>query len=196
MKEKRNVLSEKERNNGNDNLFHKLSTQIEYQNCKKLFTYVSFGSEIDTIAMINLALNENKKVYIPRVEGKEMQFYSIGSMDDLIRSKYGILEPEMKEENRYITEYICDNIASICRSEDEVVQPNLMLLPGLAFDYQGNRVGYGAGYYDKYLDSFSKKHFHKIGLAYEFQIMEQIDTFEFDKKVDMIMTSQRIIYCK
>ena len=70
-----------------------------------------------------------------------------------------------------------------------------MLLPGLAFDPEGNRIGYGAGYYDRYLAKYPKDYFLKIALAYDFQILKQIKGNEHDVKADMIITPNQIIKC-
>lgn len=184
MKKMRNQLSNEKRNQWNSELFQKLINLNEYQSCSKLFTYISFQSEPDTIRIIKLALKEHKKVYVPRVEGTNMQFYEINSLERLERSNYGIPEPEMDEKKRY----------SFDTQNTEA--SNLMLLPGLAFDIAGNRIGYGGGYYDKYLSGFSDNHFNKIALAYEFQILDHLNTSEYDKKADLILTPDRKIYCK
>lgn len=184
MMETRNNLSEEQRDQWNMQLLQKLADLKEYKACTKLFTYISFRSEPDTIGIIKLALKDKKQVYVPRVEGKRMQFYEIDGFDKLERSNYGILEPGMEEEKR-------------CSFETQGKETlNLMLLPGLAFDLKGNRIGYGGGFYDKYLSEFSKTHFYKIALTYEFQILDHINTSEYDKRADLLMTPERKIYCK
>ena len=93
MKEKRNKLSDYQRNELNKKIQDRLYTLDYFKSYEMLFTYVSFGSEADTLAVIDTALKMGKKVFVPRVEGKEMNFYEIDSLNGLIRSKFGILEP-------------------------------------------------------------------------------------------------------
>jgi 5-formyltetrahydrofolate cyclo-ligase len=71
----------------------------------------------------------------------------------------------------------------------------LMLLPGLAFDLGGNRIGYGAGYYDRYLSKHQKDHFLKVALAYDFQVYDHLEADEFDIRADLILTPTRLISC-
>lgn len=184
MMEIRNNLSEKQRNQWNHELFQKLSELEEYKECDKLLTYISFHSEPDTISIIKLALKDKKQVYVPRVEGKRMQFYEIDGFDQLERSNYGILEPKPKEIKRYSFQI---QVKEAC---------NLMLLPGLAFDLAGNRIGYGGGFYDKYLSMYPETYFYKIALTYEFQILNHINTSEYDRRADLLLTPERKIYCK
>ena len=124
----------------------------EYQNCTDIFCFVSFRSETDTRKIIEHSLAIGKRVYIPRIDPYGMEFYQIQSLKELTLSKFGIPEPNQNMEKLFI--------ADISRKEnrglDEAPTTKLMLLPGLAFDYRGNRIGYGGGYYDKYLDSFKK----------------------------------------
>lgn len=183
MMETRNHLSEEQRNQWNSELFQNLADLKEYRACDKLFTYISFQSEPDTIDIIKLALKDKKQVYVPRVEGKIMQFYEIEGFNKLERSHYGILEPEIEEEKRYS-----------CKIQGEETF-NLILLPGLAFDMKGNRIGYGGGFYDKYLSEFSETHFYKIALTYEFQILNHINSSEYDRRADLLLTPERKIYC-
>ena len=70
-----------------------------------------------------------------------------------------------------------------------------MLLPGLAFDKYGNRIGYGAGYYDRYLGAYSINNWIKIALAYDFQIMDRLNVNEYDIRTDYIVTDKRVISC-
>lgn len=183
MKNQRNELPKSIRNEYNANILSKLLNLNDYIECDMLFTYLSFGSEIDTIAIINNALKSNKKVYIPRVEGSYMNFYEIDDLNGLIRSKFGILEPEDNFKKKYIKPLSSE-------------KNKLMLLPGLAFDKQGNRIGYGAGYYDKYLSQYNNDEFIKIGLSYDFQLLEHITKEQYDIGADFIVTPEKIYICK
>lgn len=101
-----------------------------------LLCYVSYGSELDTRELIREALRLGKEVYVPRVgEGRQMDFYRIGALEELQPGFHGILEPP--------------DTARIYAGKR--AERALMLMPGVAFDLYGNRLGYGGGYYDRYL---------------------------------------------
>jgi 5-formyltetrahydrofolate cyclo-ligase len=188
-KKLRNMLSLEEQNYYSCAIRERLFTTTEYQNCNHLFSFVSFDTEVDTIGIIQQAFLDKKKVYVPRVETHGMEFYEIQNLEGLIPSKFGVPEPPNSEETRY---------QSINHTNVKMDQKsNLMLLPGLAFDYIGNRIGYGAGYYDRYLSAYPTDHFYKMALSYDFQLLDQITTGEFDVKADAILTpTQRIQCCK
>lgn len=193
MKKERDLLSSDEKKTLSKEIQNKLYELDAYKNCTSLFTYVSFQSEVDTWAVISQAQEDKKQIYTPRVEGSEMDFYQIHNTNTLIRSNYGVLEPLPCEENRY---HGCiDNITD--KSTNKLIhkEMKLMLLPGLAFDASGNRIGYGAGYYDRYLAKHSKDYFIKIAVAYDFQIMNHINAEQYDVKADMILTPTKILVC-
>jgi 5-formyltetrahydrofolate cyclo-ligase len=177
MKQKRDSLLREERSSYNMTIRSLLLQSEEYMECKKLFVYVSFGSEVDTHDIIHRALADQKQVYIPRVHHSYMEFYRIRDLEGLEISKFGVPEPPAMEENRFRKDKYPN------QSGD-----NLMLLPGLAFDRRGNRVGYGSGYYDRYLLEYPKDYFYKIAVAYDFQILDQIESEEHDIRADGIIT--------
>ncbi len=202
QKQIRNEISVEEQRSLSRAIFENLLSTEAYKDCCRLITYVSFRSEADTYEIIRSSMMKGKKVYIPRVEPQGIDFYQLYQLEDLIPSKLGIPEPIAKETDRYITndkDTEKSNIELSKPSEDnkklssKLPYRNLMLLPGLAFDPNGNRIGYGAGYYDKYLSSHPKEEFYKIALAYDFQVIDKIEADEYDIKVDMIITPTRII---
>lgn len=181
MKNKRELLSEGQRKDYNQKIRDRLFSLDHFKECPALFTYVSFGSEADTIAIIETAFRIGKRVYIPKVEGREMNFYEIHSLNSLTRSKFGILEPAGSDHP--YPEY------------EDLINKKIMLLPGLAFDKAGNRIGYGAGYYDRYLGKYNEKDWLKIGLAYNFQVVENIPADDTDIRADYIITDEALIFC-
>lgn len=170
------------RNEYSTKIHERLYEIKEFRQNNMLFTFVSFGSEVNTISIIDKALQMNKDVYIPKVEAKGLEFYRILSIEGLIRSKFGILEPDSDKHQKYIP------------SQSDKGQI-LMLLPGLAFDKFGNRIGYGAGYYDCYLGRHSHKEWIKLALAYDFQIMEELTVDKNDIPADIIITPDLLINC-
>ncbi len=148
----------------------------EYKNCKSLFIFLNFGSEIKTEYIIKKALNDNKTVALPYMTEKphEMVFIKITSLSELVKNKTGIFEPVY-------------NIENIVKSDIDTI----IVTPGLAFDYKGNRLGYGGGYYDKYLSE--NKYMASIGLCFDFQITDYIPAERNDIKIDILITDRRII---
>jgi len=183
MKNARNNLSDTQQKEQSLAIQTKLFESNDYKKCEVIFTYVSFQSEVDTFTIIENALQIGKRVFVPRVSGPEIKFYEMHSIASLHRSKFGILEPDATYDNDL-------NANTLCTGGRKI-----MILPGLAFDFSGNRIGYGAGYYDRYLALHSKEGFLKIALAYDFQVVEQVYSQEHDIKADIIITPEQIVEC-
>ena len=153
----------------------KFINSSQYIHAKNIFIYISYASEINTKNIIFKAINDGKKIYIPRTDAKtkNMDAVNIISFDKLVRNDYGILEPSKKEL---------------------FIDPNeldLIVVPGVAFDIKKGRMGYGGGYYDRYFKKIDKKNFKKISkvaLAYDFQIIDEVPMDENDMPVDYIIT--------
>lgn len=199
MKQERALLTPKEMMEYSQRITDRLFSLRAYEQCRLLFTYLSMQQEVNTWHLVRRAWKEGKKVYAPRVESTGLEFYEITEGTPLIKSKFGVSEPEINDKSRYnvFQENTKDDSFHISiQSQEEELAPRLMLLPGLAFDSRGNRIGYGAGYYDRYLARFAKDNFIKIALAYDFQLLDQIETTEYDKKADLIITPSRCIDCR
>ncbi len=140
-----------------------------YQQASVVYGYRSFRSEVPCEQILKEALRDGKTVAVPRVIGTEMGFFRIDFDSEWKAGAFGIQEPI---------------------SRKPVTQPGLMLLPGLAFDLSGNRLGYGGGYYDRYLSRYPMR--RKLALAYEAQITEQVPATEQDHTVDGIATEKQI----
>ncbi len=149
-----------------------------YKECKVLLVFVSYKSEADTLGIISDALNRKKKVYCPKVFGNDMLFYEIGTVEELKKGYMGILEPD---EGLPRFDFTGKNI--------------LMLMPGSVFDKDGNRIGYGKGYYDRFLMTCEDKGLviTTAGIAFSLQIVEEVPTQPHDYKVDYICTENEII---
>jgi 5-formyltetrahydrofolate cyclo-ligase len=137
--------------------------------------FASFRTEVETGAMIRRVLSSGKRVVLPKVQGKELALYEIHDFDhDVVPGAWGIPEPKA---------------AKPARLEDI----DLMIMPGAAFDASGNRVGYGAGFYDKLLPAFKNM---TIALAFEAQIVQAVPSDPHDVPVNKIVTEKRIIEVK
>lgn len=144
-----------------------------YKQCKTLLCYVSMPAEVDTHALINHALAEGKTVAVPYcVEGEpKMFFYSIDSLSQLVPRTFGVLEPDPEQCVR-----LEDFSESVC------------ILPGLAFDYQGYRLGYGGGYYDRFLSKVYTG--VKIGICYSQCTRPSLVHGRYDVPCDFLTTEQ------
>ncbi len=149
----------------------------DFKRANSILFYASFRSEVDTIACIKHALKLKKKVALPRVEKKVLGLYYVKDLKDLSQGFMGIPEPD----------------ASRCKKIG-LKDINLVIVPGAGFDVKGNRLGYGAGYYDRLLYK-SKKSIVIIALAFEEQIRGEIPAEPHDIKIDMIITDKRLIKC-
>lgn len=146
------------------------------------FPFVSCRTEIDTEAVIGevLARLPGIAVAVPRVEGNEMKFYRIRSVTELQLSPMGIPEP--------------------AGGSSVVPESGILLVPGLVFDRRGNRAGYGAGYYDKYLAEHGltvQNHgVLKMGYAFSFQLISELESEEHDVPLDAVMTERELHWIK
>jgi 5-formyltetrahydrofolate cyclo-ligase len=205
QKEQRDRLTQEEQKAFSKDIRQWLFDTAEYRSCVRIFTFISFRSEVDTYEIIEPSLKNGKKVYVPRVEPQGMEFYEITGLTGLVPSKFGVPEPPAEEDRKFILQkeqitaekpdYTDTDMNSPEEYEKAGVykfKENLMLLPGLAFDRSGNRIGYGAGYYDRYLSSHSEADFYKAALAYGFQMMDNLPVDEYDIKADAIITPDKI----
>ena len=135
-----------------------------YKNSKVIALYSSMKSEVDTKELIKESLELGKRVLLPRILNKnKMIFIEINNDTNYERNTFGVLEPIGIEEK---------NI-------------DLMIIPGVAFDKDNNRLGYGRGYYDKYL---AKHDIYKIGICYHEQLIDKLDIEEHDIKMNSVIT--------
>lgn len=151
----------------------KLIQTEEYKKAQHIFAFVSMGDEIDTIGAIEYFLADGKSVYVPLTKKghDRMKFSSLTSLDHLVEGNFGVKEPK----EAYINWVDHDLV-------------DLILVPGLAFDKEGYRTGYGGGFYDKFFAD-TKSDFVKIGYCFSVQLFEgSLPRNEFDVPVDFIIT--------
>lgn len=150
-----------------------------YKNAKTIMCFVSFGSEMDTSVIINKALEDRKRVVVPIAvhETKELIPSVITSMDELEPGYFNILTPK------------ADFVRPIEPNEIDVV-----LVPGVAFDHHGYRVGYGGGFYDRFLTRV-RKDAKRIAIGFSLQILDQVPRESFDLPVEMIISEKGLLPC-
>ncbi len=154
----------------------------EYREADKILSYASFRSEVDTQELNQRIIEDGKRLYLPKTYPREhkMIFFPVRDLANLQPGYQGIMEPEESE-----TEIFQD-------FGDGKYQHILMLMPGAAFDESGNRMGYGGGYYDRYL-ARKESYVVTLFLAFEEQGVEEVPTEFYDKKPDGIVTQTRWI---
>lgn len=177
---KRNVIPPEVRNAKNRIIQERLYALDEFMNARVVFSFVSFRTEVDTSGIIKKAFFDRKKVVVPKVnkEDRMLLLYEIKNMDELSEGYMGIPEPSVATADRS------------CSIHDA----EIVIIPGVGFDPHGNRIGYGAGYYDKLLSEM-KRVVPVIAPAYEEQLVDFIPAEEHDIRVDLIVTDRRVIRC-
>lgn len=184
---KRNNLSRDEIKSKSEKIEKRLFALPEFQRAKTVMFYVSFRSEVETEKMTRNALKLKKKIVIPVVHGEKIVVSEIKNLKkELTKGSFGIKEPK-KEFRRRVNQKEID----------------LVVVPGVVFDKRGGRLGYGRGYYDRFLRSKSirsrmnrSRQCALIGLAFDLQIARKIPLVEEDMKVDKIVTESGIVDCK
>ena len=176
--EKRKSLSKREIDEKSRVIKEKLFSLNEFKDAKNIMFYVSFNNEVDTINIIKGLLDKNeKKVIVPFVEkgNPVLQLSEIKDFNDLEPKTFGILEPRENKIKNF-----------------DIGKLDLAIVPGIAFDKKGHRIGYGYGYYDRLLEKLNKN-IIKIGLCYEFQLIDKIPKQKHDIPMDIIITEKRIV---
>ena len=174
----REALSEQERSVLDDRITQKLLATSEYAEATTVLTYVSVSSEVSTRMFIECALRDGKTVAVPRcLPGHRLEFVAIASVEQLVAAPFNLLEPA--KELPALTEDQKNN--SIC------------IVPALLVDTKGYRLGYGAGFYDRFLSTYPGK---KICLAYQQNLSKtELPHTAFDVAVDMVITESDVLAC-
>ena len=146
----------------------------EYKNADTLLVYVSTKDEIKTEPLIENALTAGKTVAVPYCENRhgDMSFYIINSLSELKVGTFGIREPDINFNKRL-----------------EDFKNSIIIVPGMSFNRSGHRLGYGGGYYDRFLDSYSGV---SAGLCYEEMLCDDIPVEEHDIAVNILVTDKTI----
>ena len=153
-----------------DKLIREKLRELEiYKKAKSVFVFISYKSEVDTREIIENILEDGKKLLVPLVKGKEMIAVEVKGIGDLEENKMGILEP---------------------KDGEEVKDVDLTITPGLAFDKDGYRLGYGGGFYDKF---FAKVDTIRLGIGYSDQFVESIVHEEYDKPLEYLLTDEGLV---
>jgi len=176
IKEIRDSLSISEVLKKSNEIIARLKEMAIFRKCRVIACYISFDNEVYTHGLIKEFISE-KEILVPVIANERKLLLShLKDWKELDSGAYGILEPRKKFLR--------------LREYDET---ELVIVPGIAFDEKGDRIGYGGGYYDALL---KKMNAIKIALAYEFQVMKEIPCEEHDVKMDFIITEKRVVECR
>ena len=204
----RNALSREQRRIWDGQIFKELVKYDEESPCTVYLCYANYKSEVDTKDFICWCLDTGKTVFVPKVlkkEPAEMEFYRISAWEELKAGYQGIPEPEALPErafSRWLKETEKGRRISPVKSSSEKITGKKrtpiirMLLPGAVFDMKGNRIGYGGGFYDRWLAKQLGKcvdydrNLELIGLAYRMQVVEALSVEDFDRKADYVITEE------
>jgi len=165
-------FSEKQKKQYDKEIFKRLISLYQYRDSSLILTYVSKDIEVDTIKLIEKALSDGKQVAVPKcIAGtRNMDFYFITGFDCLEKSTFGVLEP----------------ITDICR-RTESFENSVCIVPGMSFDIRGYRLGYGKGYYDRFLSGYNGT---KVGLCYSNCVKWKLPNGKYDETVDILVTER------
>lgn len=174
--QKRDLICEEDKKHMDEKIFNELINCEQYKNSNTIFAFVSFKSEVDTYKFIEYAISQGKTVGVPKIikEEKHMEIFKINSLSDLENGYFGVMEPVEG----------CEKI-----NKEQI---DFILMPGAVFDEKGGRIGYGGGFYDKFLSDV-KNSVPKIAIAYELQLIENVPMDNHDIKIDGIITEKRKI---
>jgi len=171
---KRKEMTPEDISRGTGEILRRLCALPQYLDAEVIYTFVGCKGEVDTSTLILKGLADGKKVAVPRCLGDVMEFFYIGSLDELSPGMMDIPEPVPVPEKQAHEENA------------------LMIMPGLAFAPDGGRVGFGGGYYDKFLAAHPD--LVKVAVAFSWQIFDSVPTNEFDVPVPVIVTDEEVIY--
>ena len=166
IRERKRAMTEEEIVSRSEKLGQLFAQSEAYKAAKTIYGYLPYNQEVRTVPMLEQALRDGKRVAVPKVYGDEMKFLYLDDLSQVEKGYAGIPEP----------------IADDPLADDDTA---LVLMPGLAFDPAGHRIGYGGGFYDKFLAA--EPNHPTLALCYEFQMLPRLDTEEHDIPVDTVL---------
>lgn len=143
---------------------------------RTVLVFDAFGSEIPTEGLVRRLMDQGKRVLLPVVQGREMFAAELRPGEPLVPTSYGPREPTR-------------------RRPVDPAQVEVVVVPGLAFDREGYRVGYGAGYYDRYLARLPERAL-RVGIGFHLQLVERVPRREGDEPLDLVVTDRETLECR
>lgn len=166
IREQKRAMTEEEIVSRSEKLGQLFAQSEAYRNAKTIYGYLPYNQEVRTVPMLERALRDGKRVAVPKIYGDTMKFLYLDDLTKVEKNEMGIPEP----------------VADTPVADDRTA---LVLMPGLAFTKQGDRMGYGGGFYDRFLAE--EPDHPTLALCYDFQMVESLPTEEFDVPVDTVL---------
>ena len=173
MFNKRNLFPQHDAEVSSDIICRRLGIFMDYRNAKNIMLYLPINSEVNTIPIIQMCQEDDKKILIPTIQNDEITACEFKGFETLEKGKFKVLEP-------------CD------KTPFPPAKIDLICVPGLAFNTGRYRLGYGGGYYDRFLPMLREDCF-KVGIAYDFQVTNLLPIEPHDFKLDMVITEVQFI---
>lgn len=167
LKKIRNNMEDTEWQHATESITARVVQSDWFREATDIFCYMNIGSEVGTLGIIEEAWRLGKDVWLPKVSGTDMEFYLIRSVTELCKGTFGVMEPTGESEKAEGTD-------------------GLMIVPGIAFDRELHRIGYGKGYYDRYISRHPE--LITMGISFNVQLLEKIPAEEQDQKLDILIT--------
>jgi 5-formyltetrahydrofolate cyclo-ligase len=174
----RNAMIQKEVSEKSREILKNLMTIPEFSESNCISIYLSFSNEVDTFLIIEALQKLGKKIVVP---------YTKKDIIDLLPVQISSVEKDLTVSSFGYPEPILEKVSVI-----DIQEIDFIIIPGVAFDGMGNRVGFGKGYYDKYLSKI-KRNIKKTAVAYEYQVLRNVPSESHDIKMDYIVTEKRVI---
>lgn len=166
IREQKRAMTPQQIESASEKLMELFLATEQYRQAKTIYGYLPYNQEVRTVPILEQALADGKKVAVPKIYGDEMRFIYLADLNQVEKGYSGIPEP----------------IEDGPLGDDPTA---LVLMPGMAFDKEGHRIGYGGGFYDKFL---AQEPGHPtVALCYDFQIVKELPTEEFDIPVDLVL---------
>lgn len=173
IKKDRDAQPASDKAQADQSIFERLNDFAPLRDANVFFTYVAKGSEVATNAIMQTFFG-HKTIIVPKVEEQQLCLYELHDVRALKLGSFGVHEPHE------------------CLPLQDLKRIDVALIPGIAFDRSGHRIGYGGGFFDRLLPQL---HCTTIGLAYEFQMIEKVPTHDYDVGVNFIITDHTIYEC-
>lgn len=189
----RNMLSPELRQEKSSKILKIIYEMEVYSITSVILCYVDCQSEVITTPLIERSIADGKKVFCPKVSGNDMEFYNIIDMGELKDGYKGIKEPMGGQS---FTDFLCerDDLSDDPDAGNKVNNKALVIIPGSAFDIECHRMGYGKGFYDKYLTRLLESDIdvYMLGLGYECQLIDKVPCEAHDIVLDILVTEENI----
>ena len=166
IRQKKRAMTEEQIVAASEKLCRMFAETEQYRNASTVYGYLPYNQEVRTVPLLEKALADGKRVAVPKVYGDEMRFLYITDLTQVEKGYAGIPEP----------------VADEPVADDKTA---LVLMPGLAFDPQGHRIGYGGGFYDKFLAA--EPEHPTVALCYAFQMLPELKTDDYDIPVELVL---------